>query len=43
MNKVFRSYDEAKKYAGEIRIKGLRYYIEEFYDFDGKFYVVLVW
>lgn len=43
MNKDFRNYNEAKKYADEIRNNGLKSYIEEFYDFDGRFYTVLVW
>ena len=43
MNKDFRNYNEAKKYADEIRNNGLKSYIEKFYDFDGKFYTVLVW
>ena len=43
MNKDFRNYNEAKKYADEIRNNGLKVYIEEFYDFDGKYYTVLVW
>ena len=36
MNKDFRNYNEAKKYAEEIRNNGLKAYIEEFHDFDGK-------
>ena len=43
MNKDFRNYNEAKKYAEEIKRKGLKSYIEEFYDFSGRFYTVLVW
>ena len=27
----------------EIKNNGLKTYIEEFYDFNGKFYTVLVW
>ena len=43
MIREFRTYNEAKKYAEEIKNNGLKSYIEEFYDFNGNFYTVLVW
>ena len=43
MTREFRNYNEAKKYAKEIKNNGLKSYIEEFYDLNGKFYTVLVW
>ena len=43
MNKDFRSLEKAKKYSDEMKSNGLKSYIEEFYDYDGKFYTVLVW
>ena len=43
MTREFRNYNEAKKYSEEIKKNGLKSYIEEFYDFNGTFYTVLVW
>lgn len=43
MSKDFRNCNDAKKYAEEVRNNGFKCYIEEFYDFNGKFYTVLVW
>ena len=43
MTREFKNYNEAKKYAEKIKNNGLKSYIQEFYDFNGKFYTVLVW
>jgi len=42
-NRDFRDYECAVSYARDMKSAGYRAYIEEFYDFDGRYYTVLVW
>lgn len=43
MNKDFKNFDEAMEYAKNMRSSGFKAHIEEFYNYDGIFYTVLVW
>ena len=42
-SKDFRSYKDALRYKNIMIKKGYKAFIEEFRDFDGVFYSVLVW
>lgn len=39
----FKTFAEAKAYAEEQRTLGFGAYVEEFYDFNGRFFSVITW
>lgn len=39
----FKSYKSAKAFRDAMVAQGYRAWIEEFYDYDGRFYSVLFW
>lgn len=42
MNEFVR-FEDAVQYAKEMRLKGYGAYVEEMYNFDGKYYAVITW
>lgn len=43
MSKEFKNLNVAMEYRDEMKSQGKKAYIEELWNFDGKFYMVLVW